>query len=412
MIFAAVERMVAFRYLRARRQEGFISVIALFSFLGIMLGVAALIVTMSVMNGFASDLLGRILGIGGHVTVEAREPIGDFDRLAEPIKILPGVAAVRPVVNGEVLAAAGGRSAAATVRGLRPEDLAVQSEIAAQLAPETLEHFAADEVLVGRRLAAALNLRPGDRLTLTTPTLRGSTFTAPRARSYAVAGTFVIAVSDFDSRLVVMPLAAAQAYFAMPDRVSAIEVLLDDPYRVEADQAAIAARLGPGFRLSNWQQSNAALYGALRVERAVMFVILSLIILVAAFNIVCSMIMLVQDKGRDIGILRTMGASRGMVLRVFMLSGASIGVVGTLAGFALGLVCAANIKGIQALVERVLGSGTLAEGLAYFSRVPARIDSVEVALVLVMALSLSFLATVYPSWRAARLDPVEALRYE
>jgi lipoprotein-releasing system permease protein len=406
MIFDAVERMVAFRYLRARRQERFVSIIAIFSFLGIALGVAALIVTMSVMNGFTTDLLGRILGFGGHLTVEAADGGGlaDFDVLADKIKRLYHVEGVRPIVEGQVLASAGGRAAGATVRGLRESDLAAQNLIAGRLPGGAIEDFADDKLLIGSRLAYTLGLRPGDRITLTVPTVRPNGLAAPRAQSFEIAATFSVNMPDYDGAYIFMQLPAAQAYFGFPEAVTGLEILVREPYDVAQDKTRIDAALGGTFRVSTWQETNAALFGALKVERSVMFFILSLIVLVAAFNIICSMIMLVQEKGQDIAILRTMGATRGMVLRVFMLSGASIGVVGTIAGAALGVACAANIKAIQALI----GS----EGLAFFSRVPALIDAVEVGWVLAMAFALSFLATIYPSWRAARLDPVEALRYE
>lgn len=408
MTFDAFVRMVAFRYLRPRRAEGFVSVIAIFSFLGIALGVAALIVTMSVMNGFSADLLGRILGLGGHMTVASPQgSITDFAALAGKIEHLPGIVAVRPVVEGEVLASARGGAGGALVRGLREEDLAAQ-----HLTPTADFRLGEDEVLVGGNLANTLGLHPGDRITLTTPRIEADAVSVARARSFTVAGVVDLGVPQQKSDVIFMPLAAAQGYFALPGAVTSLEVFVADPYRVDDQESAVAAAAGGGFTVSDWQQSNAALFDALRVERSVMFIILSLIVLVAAFNIICSMIMLVRDKGRDIAILRTMGATRAMVLRIFMLSGASIGVVGTLAGLMLGVLCAAHIKGIQQLSEQVLGRGSVSAGLEFFSRVPARIDPVEVGLVLAMAFGLSFLATVYPSWRAARLDPVEALRYD
>jgi lipoprotein-releasing system permease protein len=411
MRVGAFVRMVAFRYLRARRQEGFISVIAIFSFLGIALGVAALIVTLSVMNGFTIDLLGRILGLGGHVAVEAtRGRLVDFDKLADRIEKLPGILAARPVVEGQVLAAANGRATGALVRGLRESDL--RSLLAGRLKADQLDQFADDRVLVGFRLAATLGVGPGDRITLTTGNPVGGALAVPRARSFPIDGLFSLDMPEYDGSVIFMPLAAAQAYFAMPDAVTKLELFVADPYRLESYEGEIAAVLGEGLHLSDWQKSNAALVDALRVERSVMFVILSLIVLVASFNIICGMIMLVRDKAQAIAILRTMGATRVMILRIFMLSGAMIGVAGTLAGFALGLAFAENMRAIQSLAERVFGTGIVATGLDFFSRVPARVDPVEVGLVLAIALGLSLLAAIYPSWRAARLDPVEALRYE
>jgi lipoprotein-releasing system permease protein len=407
MIFDAFTRLVAFRYLRPRRQEGFVSVIAIFSFLGIALGVAALIVTMSVMNGFADDLLDQIMGIGGDITVAAPQGrVGDVDTLAGKLARLPGVVAVRPVVEGQVLASARG-AAGAAVRGLSDSALA-----ALHLTPASGPGLGDDAVLVGSRLAYALGLQPGDRITLTTPSIAANAIRVARTRSFAVASVVSHGLPERDTGDVFMTLAAAQAYFGMPGAVTGLDLFVSEPYRMQDYEREIRTALGSEFLVSDWQHNNAALFDALRVERSVMFVILSLIVLVAAFNIISSMIMLVKDKGQDIAILRTMGATRGMILRIFMLSGASIGVVGTLAGFGLGVACAANIRGIQQLTEAVFGPGVVSTGLDFFSRVPARIDPVEIGVVLVMAFGLSFLATVYPSWRAARLDPVEALRYE
>jgi lipoprotein-releasing system permease protein len=412
VIFDGFERMVAFRYLRARRQEGFISVIAIFSFLGIMLGVAALIITISVMNGFTTDLLGRIVGFGGHVTVEkAGGMLADFDALGEKLRKLPGITAVRPVVEGQVLASAAGRSPA-MVRGLRESDLAGQRQITQRLAPGELEHFTGDSVIIGRGLSYALGVRPGERVTLMAPNVQANSLALPKSRSYEVAGVFTANIPEYDSSFIFMPLEAAQALFSTGDAVTSLEVFVADPDAVDRYTAEIGKALGDGLHVTTWQESNSALFGALQVERVIMFIILSLIILVAAFNIICGMIMLVKDKGHDIAIMRTMGASRGTILRVFMLSGASIGIVGTLAGLVLGVLGATHLRDIQHLLETATGPSTVSQALGFFSTVPARIDPMEIALVLAMAFGLSFLATLYPSWRAARLDPVEALRYE
>jgi lipoprotein-releasing system permease protein len=407
MILDAFVRMVAFRYLRPRRQEGFVSAIAIFSFLGISLGVAALIVTMSVMNGFADELLGQIIGLHGDLTVSAPQgKLAGFEALTRRLEDLPGVVAVRPVVDGQVLASAKGASGA-MVQGLTEKALA-----ALHLTPAAGFSLGDDTVLVGSRLAYAIGLQPGERVTLTTPNITANRIGVARARSFTVAGVLASGLPERDAGDVFMTLGAAQGYFAMPDAVSALDIFVSHPYRLQEYDREIRAAIGSGLQLADWQQNNAALFGALRVERSVMFVILSLIVLVAAFNIVSSMIMLVKDKGQDIAILRTMGATRGMILRIFMLSGAAIGVVGTLTGFALGVLCASHIQEIRALSQELFGPGMISSGLAFFSQVPARIDPVEIGVVLALAFGLSFLATVYPSWRAARLDPVEALRYE
>jgi lipoprotein-releasing system permease protein len=414
VIFGTFERMVAFRYLRARRQEGFISVIAIFSLLGIALGVATLIIVMAVMNGFRAELLGRILGFNGHINVYAAQgPLTDYGGLAAKVKALPGIRAARPTVEGQVMATSRGGATGALVRGMSLDDLRAQTLLAQHIAPETLAGFKDDDVIIGSRLAFRLGLKPGDAITLISPQGNATAFgTVPRIKSYTVAGTFSVGMYEFDNSVVFMPLAAAQTFFALGKGVSSLEIMVADPDRVGAFDHEIARALGPGVRIFDWQQSNLSFFNAVEVERNVMFLILTLIILVAAFNIVSSMIMLVKDKGRDIAILRTMGATRGMVLRIFMLSGASVGFVGTIAGFGLGIAFASHIEQIRQLVQDIIGTDLFSAEIYFLTQVPARIDPDEVAMVLAMAFGLSFLATIYPSWRAARLDPVEALRYE
>ena len=414
MAFDTFERMVAFRYLRARRQEGFISVIAIFSLLGIMLGVATLIIVMSVMNGFRAELLHEILGINGHLGVfSAQGRIPDFDALAAKVKEVPGVTAVRPLVEGQVLASANGRSAGVMVRGMRESDLAAQTLLASHISKEALQAFGDDNVLVGSKLAFKLGIRPGSQITLLSPQGSATAFgNVPRVKTYHVGGTFEIGMYEYDSSFVFMPMAAAQLFFQVPDAATSLEVFVDDPDQARAIGYSIYRLLGDKFRVYDWQQSNSAILGAVEIERDVMFIILSLIVLVAAFNIISSMIMLVKDKGSDIAILRTMGATRGMILRIFILSGASIGIVGTVLGFVIGVLFTINIEEIRQFVQGVLGVNLFSEQIYFFTRIPAKIDWREVASVLIMAFGLSFLATLYPSWRAARLDPVEALRYE
>ncbi len=413
-MFSGFEWMVAGRYLRARRAEGFISVIAGFSFLGIMLGVATLIIVLSVMNGVRDDLLNRILGLDGHIIVRSVSgPLLDFDDLTRTIRGVEGVRAARPIIDGQVMVSTPAAAAGAIVRGVRARDLQEETVVSEGIVAGSLANLDVhNDVVVGSRLAQSLGLRVGDTLTLISPQGTASPFgTVPRARAYRLAAVFEVGIFQFDSSFIFMPLEAAQLYFQTGDGVGALEVWVDDPDDVANARARIAAVTGPVF-MRDWQQRNSQLVGALTVQRNVMALIVGMIILVAALNIVSSLIMLVKDKGQDIAILRTMGATRGMILRVFFLAGASIGVIGTLVGLALGLVLAANADTIRLWLEGLTGTRFLSAEINFLSTLPSRIDATEVVLVVLMGLGLSFLATIYPSWRAARLDPVEALRYE
>jgi len=414
VIFGAFERMVAFRYLRARRQEGFVSVIAIFSLLGIALGVATLIIVMSVMNGFRADLLGRILGLNGHLGVYAQNgSLGDFDAEAAKVTRVPGVTGVTPLIEGQVMATSEIAAAGALVRGIRPQDLRRRPLVADHIVQGSLADFEDDRVAVGARLARRLGIAVGSAITIISPQGTATAFgTMPRIKTYNVVALFDVGMYEYDNSFIFVPLEAAQLFFRLPNAVTSLEVFVADPDRVYEDRRLIAAALGGHVRIVDWQQANSSLFNAVEIERNVMFLILTLIIVVAAFNIISSMIMMVKDKGRDIAILRTMGASRGAVLRIFVLSGASIGVVGTLAGLLLGVVFTRNLEAIRQALQKVIGTDLFAAEIYFFTRIPARLDSGEVAAVVLMALALSFLATLYPSWRAARLDPVEALRYE
>jgi lipoprotein-releasing system permease protein len=414
VIFGPFERMVAFRYLRARRQEGFVSVIAIFSLLGIALGVATLIIVMSVMNGFRADLLGRILGLNGHLGVYAQTgPLDDFDAEATKVSELPGITGVTPLIEGQVMASSEAGAAGALVRGIRPDDLRQRPLVADHIVQGSLSDFDDDGVAVGDRLARRLGVAVGSAITIISPQGTATAFgTMPRIKTYHVVALFDVGMYEYDNSFVFVPLDAAQLFFRLPNSVTSLEVFVADPDRVREDRRLITAALGGHVRIVDWQQANSSLFNAVEIERNVMFLILTLIIVVAAFNIISSMIMMVKDKGRDIAILRTMGASRAAILRIFVLSGASIGVVGTVAGLLLGIAFTRNIEAIRQALQRVIGTDLFAAEIYFFTRIPARIDSGEVAAVVFMALALSFLATLYPSWRAARLDPVEALRYE
>jgi len=414
VIFGAFERMVAFRYLRARRQEGFVSVIAIFSLLGIALGVATLIIVMSVMNGFRNDLVGRILGLNGHLAVYGEtQHLDDFDAIAAKVREVPGVVSATPLVEGQVMATSSAGAAGALVRGIRPADLRARKLVADHIVAGSLGDFGDDGVAIGDRLARRIGVAVGGKVTLIAPEGTDTAFgTVPRLKTYHVAALFDVGFYEYDNSFIFVPLPAAQIFFRMGNAVSDLEVFLANADDASRTGGMIAAALGRPVRIVDWQQANASLVGAVEIERNVMFLILTLIILVAAFNIVSGMIMMVKDKGRDIAILRTMGASRGMILRIFMLSGASIGILGTLAGFALGVLFTENIEAIRQFLQNVLHVKLFAAEIYFFTRIPAELDRGEVASVVLMALALSFLATLYPSWRAARLDPVEGLRYE
>jgi lipoprotein-releasing system permease protein len=413
--FAAFEWMIALRYLRARRQEGFVSVISGFSLVGIALGVATLIIVMSVMNGFRHELLSRILGLNGHAVVQSFEGnLVHFDEAVARVRAVPGVTRAAPIIDGQVMATSDNLSAGVIVRGMRKADLKSLTTVSSTLSEGALARYeGGDNVIIGARLADKLRLQPGMTITLIAPKGNITPFgTTPRVKTYTIAGTFRIGMSEYDQTFIFMPLDEAQAYFNMDGSVSGIEVMVSDPDRIESMIGPIAAAAGPLSRVVTWQDMNSSLFGALEVERNVMFLILTLIILVAALNIVSGLIMLVKDKGGDIAILRTMGATRGAVMRVFFISGASIGVIGTLLGFIIGVVFCANIEEIRQFLSSLTGTTLFNPEIYFLSRMPAEMNPREVIAVVLMALGLSFLATLYPSWRAARLDPVEALRYE
>ncbi len=399
----------------ARRKEGFISVIAGFSFLGITLGVATLIIVMAVMNGFRTELLSKILGLNGHLLIQPLEkPLTDWEEVSARIAAVKGVKLAAPIVEGQALASSPFNAGGVLVRGIRLKDLELLPSIVNNIKQGSLGGFDDGQgVAIGRRLADQLSLHAGDNVTLVAP--RGAVTavgTTPRIKPYKIAAVFEIGMSEYDSAMVFMPLKEAQAYFNRAGDVTAIEVYTDNPDRVDRYRKEVTAAADRPIFMIDWRQRNATFFNALQVERNVMFLILTLIVLVAALNIVSGLIMLVKDKGQDIAILRTMGASQGSIMRIFLITGASIGVVGTIVGFLLGVVICWNIESIRQFMSWLTSTELFSPELYFLSRLPADMDTGETTAVVVMALALSLLATLYPSWRAARLDPVEALRYE
>ncbi len=413
--FSAFEWMLSLRYLRARRKEGFISVIAGFSFLGIVLGVATLIIVMAVMNGFRGELLDKILGLNGHLLIQPLEkPLTDWEEVAARIAAVKGVKLAAPIVEGQALASSPFNAGGVLVRGIRLTDMEGLPSVINNIKQGSLGGFDdAQGVAIGRRLADQLSLRAGDNITLVAP--RGAVTpmgTTPRIKVYKVAAVFEIGMSEYDGAMVFMPLKEAQAYFNRAGDVTAIEVYTDNPDKVAQYRKDVQDAAKRPIFMIDWRQRNATFFNALQVERNVMFLILTLIVLVAALNIVSGLIMLVKDKGQDIAILRTMGATQGAIMRVFLITGAAIGVVGTLFGFLLGVVVCLNIESIRQFMSWLTNTELFSPEMYFLSRLPANMDTGETVAVVLMALILSLLATLYPSWRAARLDPVEALRYE
>lgn len=408
-----LEFFVAGRYLRAKRQESFISVIAGFSLVGIALGVATLIIVMSVMNGFRHELIGRILGINGHISVFATTGLmNDYEHQLDIIKALPQVELAMPVVEGQALVTHQGAASGVMVRGLRKQDFQDKKLLSDAVSLDQQDNFEGNNVLIGVEMARRMQLGVGDVLTLISPKPKNTPFgSMPRSKAFRVGGIFDVGMFEYNNNFVFLPLETAQAFFELREGVSMIEVVTKDIKNIDESRVAVEHAVGKQMLVRDWRDNNTSFFNALQVERNVMFLILTLIILVAAFNIISSLIMLVKDKSRDIAILRTMGTSKSQVLKIFLITGASIGVVGTIIGASLGILIATNLGSIQHFIESMTDSQLFAAEIYFLSQLPAIVDWNEVITVISMALLLSFGATLYPAWRAAKLDPVEALRY-
>ncbi|GJL97628.1 MAG: multidrug ABC transporter substrate-binding protein [Hyphobacterium sp.] len=424
--FSPFEFVIAMRYLRARRKEGGIALIAIISFLGIMLGVAALIIVLSIMNGFRYELLSQLLGAQSHVYVDVRgltEP--EVELIEREVSNIPGVLNVGPRYEGQALFTANGQTVGAQVVGITPRDLSNISRISAVptngerygLIDGTFETFGVgnnggDAILIGRALATRLAVVPGDQITVLAPTGSSSPFgTVPRRKAYTVGGIFTVGVHQFDQVVTFMPLDQALLFFAQ-DAPLTIEARVENPVEIDPMMTQIRDAVGSGIYISDWRDQSQAFYQALQVERFAMRLILSVVILIAALNIITGLIMLVKNKGRDIAILRTMGATRGSVMRIFLLIGLMIGAVGALSGALFGFLFVLNIEHIQNLIESLTNVDPFNPEVYFLTRLPARIDPGEVSFAILFGLLSAFLAALPPAWRAARLDPVEALRYE
>lgn len=417
--FGAFERTLAFRYLSAKRKDRGVALISVISFVGVMLAVTALIVVMSIMNGFRETLLSRILGVSGHVYVDVRgrypEEVSSF---IDRTRATKGVTHVAPMIDGQALAnVEDGGASGVYVRGVRENDLKSLTIVSKQMAlGSSLDAFDDPDdpkILIGSRLASQLGAFEGDTVTLLSPNGSATPFgMVPRRKSFTVAGLFTVGAAEFDATLIFMPLDQAQLFFGRGVSVDRLEVRIDNPAEPLAVKQALRASLPPDVIISDWKDLHQSLVTALIVERNMMRLVLMILVAITAINIIAGLVMLVKTKGRDIAILRTMGATRGAIMRVFFMSGAAVGVLGTLVGLALGIVMCLNIGPIQAGIEFVTRTQIFNPEVYSLSRLPAKLDWGEIGIVVAWGLFMSFIATLWPAWRASRLDPVEALRYE
>ncbi|MDC3272742.1 lipoprotein-releasing ABC transporter permease subunit [Hyphomicrobiales bacterium] len=415
MPFSYFEWKIAGRYLKSKKKDGVISIIAIFSLIGIILGVATLIIVLAVMNGFRTELLDKILGINGHITVQDYDgKLYDYQDYSKSIISISGISNAIPIIDSQVMISSGDITNGALIKGVTREGILSINKISQNIKLGSLDNFNNNEVIIiGTRMAINMGVNVGDSLTLISPKGAQTPFgTTPRVKSYQIIALFEIGMSEYDGNIIYMPLLEAQRYFNKKDAVSGIEIFLDNPDEVENYQEQIENITNNNFYVSSWKQKNSAFFTALEVERDLMFIIVSLIVLVAGLNIISGLIMLVKDKTSDIAILRTMGASRNSIMRIFFITGAFIGITGTFIGVVVGILFCNNIDFIRLLISNITGTDLFSPEMYYLTKLPAEINISELISVIIMSLSFSVIATLYPSYRASKVDPVVALRYQ
>jgi len=414
-LFSKFERLTAWRYLRAKRKEGFISVITGFAFTGIALGVATLIIVMSVMNGFKTELLNRILGINGHISIiaSAGYPFNNYKTAVQNLQDIAEIDLAMPLIEKQLLVSSAYGAEGAMVRGMEAADILKKKVLREGFSSVDTKEFNGDVVVLGEKLARKLGVYINDEVTLISPNGKVTAFgTVPRIKSYRIIGMFDLGMHEYDANYIFMPLESAQTYFGLKDAATVIDVTLKDDKTLEKTRLMLEKSVSLDAFVYDWKKTNAAFFNAIDVERNVMFLILTLIILVAAFNIITGLIMLVKDKSRDVAVLRTMGATKAMIMRIFFVDGAFIGLIGTSFGVALGLLFCYNIESIRQFLQYLSGRELFSSEIYFLSKLPAKVDATEVLMVVAITLLLSFFATLYPAYRASKFDPAEALRYE
>lgn len=408
--------MIAWRYLRPRRGEGFMFIVAAISVLGIMLGVAALVSVMTFMNGFRADLLDKIIGVNGHALILGYDgKLNQWPQLLQEVRATTGVVRAIPLIERQVMGSHQQRSSGVIVRALPPAELHNNSLFARSIVAGNLKDFVADaqNVVIGSGLAEQLSLRVGDAITLISPDGDVTPFgTTPRISAFHIVAIVQVGVQDYDKAFVFMPIAAAQSFFGLGDAVGGIDIISTNPDTIEQTIAPLRAKIPLYGQVYTWKIVNKALFDALQVEQLLTFFIVSIIMLVAAFNIISSLIMLVQSKTRDIAILRTMGAERLAIMRLFMLAGTMIGALGIALGFGLGALIITFRGAIVGGLSRLMGVNVFNPDIYFLYELPARVDWMQLTYVLLLSFVLTLLATLYPSWKAASTDPVKVLRYE